>query len=262
MFVAGIDIGSLSAKSLIMEDGEIREWAIMPSGTNSADSAIRVTEQALSKMGLSLRDLEYVCGTGYGRVNIPFAQSVMSEISCHAKGCSRLFPEVRTILDVGGQDCKVIRCDEQGVVGNFVLNDKCAAGTGRYLERVAATVGLELDEIGPLSLQTVNGALPVSNFCAVFAEKDISKYMREDKPIADILAGAMETIVGRLITLMKQVGIEEALCMSGGVAKNVGVVRRIEENLGLKVRIAPEPQIVGALGAALFAAEGARCRNH
>jgi predicted CoA-substrate-specific enzyme activase len=143
-------------------------------------------------------------------------------------------------------------------VTDFVMNDKCAAGTGRYLERVAAILGLELDQTGPLSLQWTNGPLPISSSCVVFAEAEIIKLIHEGKHTHDILAGALDAIVDRIKALLERVGIEEALCISGGVAKNTGVVRRLEDHLGLKARIAPEPQIVGALGAALF---GARSGN-
>jgi len=255
MFVAGVDIGSLSAKALIMEDGEIRGWSIILTGPDSVESATEVMGLAVEKCHLSLEEIDYTVSTGYGRVNVPFAQANITEISCHARGSHWLFPEVRTILDMGGQDCKAIRCDERGRVTDFAMNDKCAAGTGRYLERVASTLNLGLEEIGPLSLQPVEGPLPISNFCVVFAENDIIKLVREDKPPNDILAGAHEAIVSRVRTLLQRVGVEEALCVSGGVAKNAGVIRRLEEQLGLKALIAAEPQVVGALGAALFAAD-------
>jgi predicted CoA-substrate-specific enzyme activase len=257
MIVAGVDIGSLSSKTVIMENGRIAGWSIGLTGANSQESASAVMVTALKQCGLSLNDISYVVATGYGRVNVPFAQATLTEISCHAKGSNWLFPEVRTVLDMGGQDCKAIRCDERGRVIDFVLNDKCAAGTGRYLERVAAALEISLEQFGPLSLQPVEGALPVSDFCAVFAERDVIDLMRQGKHINDILAGAADSVAGRVIALLKQVGIQEPLCISGGIAKNVGVVRRIEQRLGLKARIAAEPQIVGALGGALFAAERA-----
>jgi predicted CoA-substrate-specific enzyme activase len=200
-----------------------------------------------------LEEIEYSVATGYGRVNVPFAQVTVTEISCHARGNHWFFPQVRTILDMGGQDCKAIRCDGNGRLTNFTMNDKCAAGTGRYLERVASSLGLGLEEIGPLSLQWVEGPLPISSTCAVFAEGDIVSLQRAGKHPNDILAGATDAIVDRVIALLERVGIEEALCVSGGVAKNLGVVKRLEKKLNMKAHIAPEPQIVGALGAALFA---------
>ncbi len=255
MIVGGIDIGSLSAKALVMDDGKIRGWSLILTGPDSVESATQVMDMALKESNLSSDQIQYTVATGYGRVNVPFAQVTITEISCHARGSYWLFPEVRTILDMGGQDCKAIRCDENGRLTGFIMNDKCAAGTGRYLERVAATLGLKLDQIGPLSLQAVDGPLPVTSTCAVFAESEILKFMREGKHTNDILAGATDAIVSRVIALLERVGIEEALCISGGVAKNIGVVKRLEKKLGLKAHIAPEPQIVGAVGAALFAAD-------
>ena len=257
MIVAGIDIGSLSAKAVIMENGKIRAWSIIRTRPDSSDSAVTVMDSTLEKCGLSLKDIAYVVSTGYGRVNVPFSQATITEISCHAKGTNWFFPEVRTILDMGGQDCKAIRCDENGRVIDFAMNDKCAAGTGRYLERVAATLGLGLEQIGPLSLETVEGPLSISSTCAVFAQNDIIKLMREGRQVNDILAGATDAIVDRISALLERVGVEEDLCISGGVAKNIGVVKRLEEKLGLKARIAPEPQVVGAIGAALFARDRA-----
>jgi len=255
MIVAGIDIGSLSSKALVLEDDEILGWSLVLTGPSSHESASNVFSLALKECGLSLADISYIVATGYGRVNVPFAQATITEISCHAKGSNWLFPEVRTILDMGGQDCKAIRCDEQGMVQKFALNDKCAAGTGRYLERVAAALELKLDEIGALSLKPVEGALTVSDFCAVFAERDVINLARSGKHVNDILAGACDAVANRVLSLLNQVGVEEALCISGGIAKNVGIVRRLEERLVRKALIAPEPQIVGALGAALYAAQ-------
>jgi len=257
MIVSGVDIGSLSAKAVIMEDGAIRGWGIIFTGTDSMESANSVMALVSGECNLSLDDVQYTVATGYGRVNVPFAQATVSEISCHSRGSHWLFPKVRTILDMGGQDCKAIRCDKNGRVIDFAMNDKCAAGTGRYLERVAATLRFGLEQIGPLSLERVEGPLPISSTCAVFAQNDIIKLMREGKQVNDILAGATDAIVDRIYALLERVGVEEELCISGGVAKNIGVVKRLEEKLRLKARIAPEPQIVGAIGAALFARDRA-----
>jgi len=254
MIVSGIDIGSLSVKALIMGDGQkILGSSIALTGLDPVESASTVMKQALKEANLSSADIEYTVATGYGRINVPFAQDSITEISCHARGSNWLFPTVRTILDMGGQDCKAIRCDENGGITGFAMNDKCAAGTGRYLERVAATLNLELDQIGPLSLRPIEGPLYINSTCVVFAEGDIIKLMREGKHTNDILAGAMDAIVERIIALLERVGIEMDLCISGGVAKNIGVVDRLERKLGIKAFIAAEPQIVGALGAALFA---------
>ena len=257
MLVAGIDIGSLSSKAVIMKDGEIVDLDIILTLPGSEESALAVMDSLLEKCRISFQDISYIVATGYGRINVPFSQSTLTEISCHARGSNWFFPQVRTIMDMGGQDCKAIRCDKYGRITDFVLNDKCAAGTGRYLERIAKTLGLGLEQIGPLSLQPLEGPLPVSSFCAVFAERDVMHLLRSGKSVNDILAGATEAIVDRVVSLLSRVQPTEALCISGGVAKNIGVVKRLEQRLGMKALIAPEPQIVGAVGAALFAADKA-----
>ena len=255
MIVAGVDIGSMTSKALLIGNGEIMGWKFILTSADPVESASQVMSLVLTDCGLSQSDVTYIVGTGYGRVNVPFANATVTELSCHARGSHWSFPQVRTILDMGGQDCKAIRCDEKGRLANFAMNDKCAAGTGRYLERVAATLNLKLDEIGPLSLQPVDEALTVSDFCAVFAERDIVRLMREGKNINDILAAAHQAITNRVCALLARVDIERELCVSGGIAKNIGVVTRLEQRLGLKASVAPEPQIVGALGAALFATD-------
>lgn len=253
MIVAGVNVGSLSAKAVLVEDGNVIGWKVIRTSADSEESANDVFSQLLKDQELDLDDIEYIVGTGYGRINISFAHDIKTELSCHALGNHWLFPKVRTVLDVGGQDCKAIRCDDKGRLVDFVMNDKCAAGTGRYLERVAAVLNLGLDQIGYLSLDIVESALPITDFCAVFAERDVSMYMRKGKQVNDILAGAHEAITKRLLALLDRVGIEKEFCISGGVGKNIGVVRRLEQQLGLEALIAPEPQIVGALGAAIFA---------
>ena len=253
MIVAGVDIGSSTAKAVIMEDSKIISTGIIPTGTDSAETARQVMEKALNTNGLLMKDIKYVVSTGYGRINVPFAQKNITEISCHARGVASTFPKVRTILDMGGQDCKAIRCNEQGSVLSFVMNDKCAAGTGRYLERVSTALSIPLQDIGALSLQTVEGPAPISSFCTVFAEGDVISLLRQGKHINDILAGVCEALAERIQVLIKRVGLVEDFSISGGVAKNIGVVKRLERNLGVKAYIAPEPLIIGALGAALFA---------
>ncbi len=255
MIAAGIDIGSLSTKAVIMDEQKMLGWNVIYTGADPVESAGLAMTAITERLKLEMEQIQYIVATGYGRVNVPFAQGTITEISCHARGNHYYFPKVRTILDMGGQDCKAIRCDENGKLTNFVMNDKCAAGTGRHLERVAATLGLELDQIGPLSFLLVEGPWPISNTCAVFAESAIIRLLREGKHVNDILAGAMDAVTSRVISLMERVGIEEALCISGGVAKNIGIVRRVEDRLGLKAHIAPEPQIIGAVGAALFAGD-------
>ena len=184
-----------------------------------------------------------------------FANKNITEISCHARGMTFVLPTVRTILDMGGQDCKAIRCDGSGRVQNFVMNDKCAAGTGRYLERIAQTMNIAIEDIGDLSLQTKEGPALISSFCAVFAQGDVITLLRQGKHINDILAGICQALTERIQRLIKQVGMAQDFAISGGIAKNRGIVSRLERDLGVTAHIAPEPQIIGALGAALFAQE-------
>ena len=253
MLTAGIDVGSLSTKVAIMKDGETLGTSIILTMSDSQASAELAMEKALQNLGLDLSDIRYIIGTGYGRVNIPFANGTVTEISCHAKGAQAQNNNVRTILDMGGQDCKAIRCDSKGKVKNFAMNDKCAAGTGRFLERIAVAINCPLDQIGPRSLQGVNRNLPISGTCAVFAESDILKLIRKGNNLNDILASAFDALVRRIAGLLGRVGVEEVLCISGGVAKNIGIVKRLEKELGIEVSLPADPQLVGAFGAALIA---------
>jgi len=254
MIVAGVDIGSLTGKALILKDGSILAWSLIPTGYDSTETANRATSQALEKASLSLSQLDYTVSTGYGRVVVPFANKNITEISCHAKGASWFHPDVRTILDMGGQDCKAIRCDADGNVIGFAMNDKCAAGAGRYLEVIAELLGMPLEEIGKSSLELVSGAIAISSTCTVFARSEILRYLRQGAHRNDVLAGAHEALATRVYGLLKKVGIEKELMFTGGIAKNIGVVSRLEKEMGLK---ALEPkydtQIAGALGGALFA---------
>jgi predicted CoA-substrate-specific enzyme activase len=255
MITAGIDIGSLSANVVILRDDKITVSHNIRTGPDTCETSWQVMKEALAMMdgNFSVDSIDYIVATGYGRVVVPFSNKTVTEISCHAKGNHFFFPQVRTILDMGGQDCKAISCDEKGKVTNFIMNDKCAAGTGRYLERVASTLGISLADLGPLSLQTVKGAADISHYCAVFAQQDILLLRREGVHLSDILAGACEGIVKRIYPLLQQLGIRADFAISGGVAKNIGIVSRMEKKLGMKANIAFDSQIVGALGAALFA---------
>ena len=251
--VCGIDVGSLSTKAVVLDDGQIFASAIELTLPDSEASANLVLKNIFRKTDICIYDFRYIVGTGYGRVNIPFANKTITEITCHARGAHALHEKVRTILDIGGQDCKAIRCDHVGRVVNFAMNDKCAAGTGRFLERIAAAVNSPLDQIGELSLQGVNKSLAISSTCAVFAESDILKMIRNDEKVNDILAGAFDALIKRLLSLLGRVGVEEELCISGGVGKNIGIVKRLEKKLRTNIFLPPDPQLVGAYGAALIA---------
>ena len=260
MITAGIDIGSLSANVAILSDMEILSTHSVRTGPDSVGAAWRVMKEAIKiandkSKKLLLKDINYIVATGYGRVIVPFCNTTVTEISCHARGNHWLFPDVRTILDIGGQDCKAIRCNSKGKVIAFEMNDKCAAGTGRYLERTASTLGIELDEFGELSLQTKEGAASINSLCAVYAQRDTLLLRQQGVHPNDIIAGACKAIVKRIVPMLNRIGIQETFVMSGGVANNRGVIKCLEEEIAVKVNTHFEPQIMGALGAALIARE-------
>jgi (R)-2-hydroxyacyl-CoA dehydratese activating ATPase len=253
--VAGCDVGSLTAEAVIIRDDAIIAGEIIRVRPRPEQSADDVMRAALSKTGLSFDDIAYCVSTGYGREKIPFANDNVSEISCHGKGAQYLIPSARTVIDVGGQDCKVISVDENGNLLNFVMNDKCAAGTGRFLEQICKTLGLKLEELASLSL-TSNKALSFTDICSIFIDIEALTYINAGESLPDIVAGISQAMANRVKSLVARVGITEDVCMTGGVAKNGGVVKCIEEKLGVKIRMMPEdPQLIGALGAALFARE-------
>jgi predicted CoA-substrate-specific enzyme activase len=256
MMVAGIDIGSRSAKAVIMEDNSIISSAICDTGPESVKTAYNTIEEALQKIGLSLNAIQYTVATGYGRVLVPFAGENISEISCHARGINWYFPSVRTILDMGGQDCKAINCDPEGQVANFVMNDKCAGGTGRFLEMIAEVLNTRLEEIGDLAMESKT-VVPFNTICAVFAKTDALAYLRKGVDKRDILAGLNEAIATRSHNLLKKVSIEKEFSITGGIAKNRGMVAKLAAKVGLEPLLCEDPQLIGALGAALFAME--RC---
>jgi bzd-type benzoyl-CoA reductase Q subunit len=255
MVTCGIDVGSLSGEAVILVDGRIESYSIVRTGPESAETAVEALEEALKKGTIQRGEIEYTVSTGYGRVVVPFADRNITEITCHARGAHFFTPTVRTILDMGGQDCKAIRCDDKGKVTRFLMNDKCAAGTGRSMEVMAGLLGIRLEDIGPLSLQATGDPLKVSNTCVVFAKSEVLSLMRQGESTNRILAGLCDGVADRVKSLVRIVGLEEDFVISGGISKNIGVVRRIEEKLGVKAHICFEPQIVGAVGAALLAAD-------
>ncbi|MFH1090414.1 MAG: acyl-CoA dehydratase activase [Pseudomonadota bacterium] len=255
MITCGIDVGSLSAEAVIFMDGQLAVYSLIRTGYDSAKTATEALEEALKKTSIRPEDIEYTVATGYGRVIVPFANRNITEISCHAKGAHYFQPSVRTILDMGGQDCKAIRCDEQGKVTKFLMNDKCAAGTGRAMDVMAALLQVRLEDIGPLSFEYDGEPVKISNTCVIFAKSEVLSLMREGVPVPAILSGLCEGVAERVRGLIRRVGLEEDFVISGGISKNIGVVKRLEEKLGAKAHICFEPQIVGAVGAALFARE-------
>jgi benzoyl-CoA reductase subunit A len=254
VLIAGVDVGSLTGKALILKDNEILAWDIVPTGPDSTETAVEVMGKALGKVGLKLEDIAGIVSTGYGRVVVPFSMKAVTEISCHAKGANWFFPEVRTILDMGGQDCKGISCDENGKFTKFVMNDKCAAGTGRSMEIMTKILDVPLSEMGERSFQH-NHVEEISTMCVVYAKSEVIQLLRNNVPVNDIIAGLCEATSTRVAQLMNSIDRVPEFSITGGIAKNQSVARRIEEKIGMKGKICFEPQIVGALGAAIFARE-------
>ena len=254
-YFTGIDVGSLSTDVVIMDpEGHISGYSVIQTGANSTEAAEEGLEEALRNAGLTRSQLTRTVATGYGRVSVPFADKKVTEISCHGRGAFRLYPDVGTVIDIGGQDSKVIRVGEGGRVIDFTMNDKCAAGTGRFLDVMAAKLQVSLDEMGKLSM-AAEKEVSVSSVCTVFAESEVVSLVAQNQPKEEIIKGLHRAIVNRVWSMVQSVGIHGEVMMSGGVAKNVGVVKLMEEKLGRNVRVYREPQIVGALGAAIFAQE-------
>jgi len=250
--VAGVDIGAATAKAVILSGNQFFPFSIIPTGFSVASSAESVIEDALQKSGLSSSELEYVVSTRSGRRLVSFSNKVATEIICHAAGASSVLPEARTIIDIGGQDSKVIGLDNNGNVSNFVMNDKCAAGTGRFLEVMARVLEIEIGEMGTLSLL---GKEPcqIGSTCTVFAESEMVSLRAEGKRGENILAGIHKAMAHRIAIMGKSVGFRKEVVFTGGVARNVGMKKALEDEIGLEILVPQEPQIVGALGAALLA---------
>jgi predicted CoA-substrate-specific enzyme activase len=274
MLTMGIDVGSCSAQCVILEDGRLLAYGNIETGPDSTRTAYAAVEAAVHRRTelwgedrlqppdvetdhLGIEDMDYIVSTGYGRVVVPFASANVTEITCHGLGAHWLVPGVSTVLDMGGQDCKGMRVDERGVVTDFVVNDKCAAGTGRFMEIIAGALKVPLSEIGPLSLESTED-VTFNAVCTVFVKSEAAALMRRGVKKADILAGLHEAISRRVVGLIGRVGIADEFVITGGIAKNVGVVARIDQKLeGVRVTIPAEPQSAGALGAALIALDRA-----
>lgn len=256
MYVAGIDIGSMTSKAVIVSGGRVVAQAITLTGTGGSDVAYRVLEKALEKVGLQRNQITYVVATGYGRISVPFKNRQVTEITCHARGVKHLLPQVGYVIDIGGQDSKVIRLGPQGEVQDFAMNDKCAAGTGRFLAVMAGVLNVSLRDLGPLSEQSTQ-KVEISSTCTVFAESEVVSRVAEGTPVADIIAGLHRSVAERVYALLRTKMVRspqvETIALTGGVAKNSGVVKALEEKLGATLAIPPQPQLTGALGAALIA---------
>ena len=252
-YFAGIDIGSTMTKAVILGDGVIAS-VIGPTGPEQRRLANKVMEEALRKAGLPFAAMTYIVSTGYGRINVPFADKQVTEISCHAKGVSSLFPQARTIVDIGGQDSKAITVDHNGRVTNFIMNDKCAAGSGRFVEVIADTVGLKLEQMGDLSIQSTRPA-QISNICTIWAQQEVASRLAEGTPVPDLIAGVHRSLADRVARMVKRLKLQKEVILTGGGGKNKGLVKALSEQLDCEILVPPEPLITGALGAALLGRE-------
>ena len=254
---AGVDVGSTQTKAVVMtENGgrSILARALVDTGANVRKAAENAFVVACHNAGIAPADVGFVVGTGYGRYNISFGNAQLTEISCHARGAHFVCPSTRTVIDMGGQDAKAISVGSDGQVLDFVMNDKCAAGTGRFLANAADVMGIGLDEVGPLSLRATR-AVKIATVCTVFVESDILSYLAQGKKAEDILRGVHLAIAKRTLSLARRVPLEPDITMTGGVARNVGMVHALEEVLGTKMQVSPDAQFIGAIGAAVFALE-------
>lgn len=260
IITAGVDVGSVGSKAAIMINGEAYSWGITRTGSNSPESAKKALDYALKDTGLKVSDLKFIVGTGYGRVNVPMANKAITEIACHAKGANYIWgPSVRTVLDVGGQDIKAIKIDETGRVVSFLMNDKCAAGTGRGMEVFADLLQIPIEQIGEISLKVEKEPEPVSCTCVAFAKTEAMGLLRKGWSKEKVLAAYTRAMAVRMANLINRVGLERELVVTGGQSKNMGIVSRIELILGVKCLPMPkwrdgglDPMVAGALGAALF----------
>lgn len=252
-FTAGIDIGSISTEMAVVDSKKsILASSIFLTGSNIK----KVIEQSLNKVlkdaKINREELKYIVATGYGRLSVDFADREITEITCHAVGAHFLYPKTRTVIDIGGQDSKVIALDENGKVIDFIMNDKCAAGTGRFLEVMAHALETKIEELGPLSLQSHN-VLRISSMCTVFTESEVVSRIAEGCSREDIASGIHRAIVDRILTMAHKVGTNNEVTLTGGVSKNIGVIEMIKSRISKEINVPSDPQIIGALGAAILA---------
>jgi predicted CoA-substrate-specific enzyme activase len=252
-YAAGVDVGSTQTKAVVVdESGAIVGRALIDTGANVVAAAEKAFILALEANGIAEDEVGYVVGTGYGRFRVTFGNSQVTEISCHGRGAAKMFPGTRTVLDMGGQDTKAIRVTPTGEVLDFCMNDKCAAGTGRFLQAAAYVLGIPLGELGETALRAEK-PVPISTTCTVFAESEVLAWLGKGKKIEDILMGVHRSMAQRSIALLRRVGINEQITFTGGVTRNVGIVRVLNEMLGTNMNVSEDSHFMGALGGALFA---------
>jgi benzoyl-CoA reductase subunit A len=262
---AGVDVGSVSSQAVVLVDGELYAFANTRTASDSPDSACKAMGMALQETDMKSENIDYCIGTGYGRINVPMAQRTITEIACHARGASYMYgSEVRTVVDIGGQDCKAINVDDRGKVLNFIMNDKCAAGTGRGMEVFADLIRVPVWEIGPRSFQVEREPPIINSTCIVFAKSEVIGLLEQGIHENDVIAAYCSAMAHRIIELLNRLVVQEKLVITGGIAKNEGVVKRLEKELGIKTmkkvwqkeeirdKIPFDTQLAGALGAAMF----------
>jgi len=256
MITAGVDVGSVTAKAALYDAlaGEVLATAYELTGWTPKSAGEAVLDKALQAAGIAADNVSMVIATGYGRVALPFADATVTEISCHARGGHHCLPSVRTVIDIGGQDSKAISVDETGHPRDFAMNDKCAAGTGRFLQVMSEVLGVQVDELGELALQS-QAPSKLSSVCTVFAESEVVGLIADGVPRQDIAAGLCASVAGRVLGLVSQVGIRSDVLITGGVAHNVGVFSALKDAMEAKVMRTEDPQMTGAIGAAIIASE-------
>lgn len=248
-YFAGIDIGSTTTKVVIVNDGIICS-VIGPTGPEHRKLAVEVMQKALNEVNLPVEAINYLVATGYGRINVPFADKQITEITCHAKGVNSIFRKAKTVIDIGGQDVKGIKISDKGRPVDFVMNDKCAAGTGRFLEVIAEVLGLNIGDMSEIAEESKNPA-QISSLCTVFAAQEVSARLAEGVPLCDLVAGIYESVADRILRTVSRLSIEKEVVLTGGGAKNRYLVKIFSDKLGYDVLVPPEPLVTGALGAAM-----------
>lgn len=252
-YAAGVDVGSTQTKAIVIDEAKhIVGRSLIDTGANVIAAAERAFSEALKSANLPEAEVEFVVGTGYGRYRVTFGNAQVTEISCHGRGAVHMFPRTRTVLDMGGQDTKAIRVRPSGEIVDFCMNDKCAAGTGRFLGAASSALDIPLDQLGPTALRAER-PVRISTTCTVFAESEVLSWLGKGKKIEDILQGVHQSIAARSIGLLRRVGVEQEITFTGGVARNIGMIEALQNGLSANLNVSDDSHFMGALGAALFA---------
>jgi len=252
MITVGIDVGSITAKAAVVRDGAVLADKLILTGYNARHAGENVFETIMKETGIDSSSVVKIISTGYGRNSVSIADKAVTEITCHAAGAHYLNPDVRSVIDIGGQDSKAIVLDENGNVKNFAMNDKCAAGTGRFLEVMSKALEVDLDDFGSFSLNADEPS-KISSLCTVFAESEVISLISKGEKRENIIAGIHESIAARVVAMANRTGLKPPTMMTGGVAKNIGVVKALEKKIGHQIEVSPQSQLTGAIGAALLA---------